>query len=79
MAWRNIFSASTGSPVLFICCALNELFFIAIYLLCFSEPKVTPQIATLGKDSIAATYLESALLSLSPFSAAGWNSRNAVA
>jgi len=28
--------------VLFVCCALNELFFIALYLLCFSSPLITP-------------------------------------
>jgi CDP-diacylglycerol--inositol 3-phosphatidyltransferase len=27
--------------VLFVCCALNELFFIALYLLCFSSPTIT--------------------------------------
>merc|ERR1712099_223425 len=28
--------------MLFVCCALNELFFIALYLLCFSSPRITP-------------------------------------
>lgn len=28
--------------VLFVACALNELFFIALYLLCFSSPLITP-------------------------------------
>ena len=31
-----------AQTVLFICCALNELFFIALYLLCFSSPLITP-------------------------------------
>jgi CDP-diacylglycerol--inositol 3-phosphatidyltransferase len=30
--------------VLFVCCALNELFFIALYLLCFSSPTITPSL-----------------------------------
>lgn len=28
--------------VLFVCCALNELFFIGLYLLAFSSPRFTP-------------------------------------
>jgi CDP-diacylglycerol--inositol 3-phosphatidyltransferase len=28
--------------VLFVACALNELFFIGLYLLCFSSPRITP-------------------------------------
>ncbi|PNS15184.1 hypothetical protein CAC42_8185 [Sphaceloma murrayae] len=28
--------------VLFVCCFMNELFFIALYLLCFSSPLITP-------------------------------------
>ncbi|KAF2148349.1 phosphatidylinositol synthase [Myriangium duriaei CBS 260.36] len=30
--------------VLFVCCALNELFFIGLYLLCFSSPLITPSL-----------------------------------
>ena len=30
--------------VLFVCCALNELFFIALYLLAFSSPLVSPSL-----------------------------------
>ncbi|KAL1296707.1 hypothetical protein AAFC00_000182 [Neodothiora populina] len=30
--------------VLFVCCALNELFFIGLYLLAFSSPTVTPSL-----------------------------------
>lgn len=30
--------------VLFICCALNELFFIAVYLLSFSSPILSPSL-----------------------------------
>jgi CDP-diacylglycerol--inositol 3-phosphatidyltransferase len=32
----------TNKNVLFALCALNELFFIALYLLCFSSPLVSP-------------------------------------
>ena len=32
----------TNKTVLFIACALNELFFIGLYLLCFSSPRITP-------------------------------------
>lgn len=34
----------TNKAVLFVCCALNEVFFIALYLLCFSSPLVTPSL-----------------------------------
>lgn len=32
----------TKQTVLFICCAANELFFIALYLLAFSSPLISP-------------------------------------
>ncbi|GAM90760.1 hypothetical protein ANO11243_088050 [Dothideomycetidae sp. 11243] len=32
----------TNRNVLFVCCALNELFFIGLYLLCFSSPLISP-------------------------------------
>lgn len=34
----------TNRTVLFLCCALNELFFIALYLLSFSSPKLSPSL-----------------------------------
>ncbi|KAF4550782.1 CDP-diacylglycerol--inositol 3-phosphatidyltransferase-like protein [Elsinoe fawcettii] len=34
----------TNRTVLFVCCAANELFFIALYLLCFSSPLVSPSL-----------------------------------
>ncbi|KAI1341850.1 CDP-diacylglycerol-inositol 3-phosphatidyltransferase-like protein PIS [Xylariaceae sp. FL0016] len=34
----------TNKTVLFVCCALNELFFIALYLLSFSSPLLSPQL-----------------------------------
>ena len=35
-------NANILQAVLFTACALNELFFIALYLLCFSSPIITP-------------------------------------
>jgi len=34
----------TSRTVLFICCALNELFFIGLYLLSFSSPTLSPSL-----------------------------------
>ncbi|KAI1412388.1 CDP-alcohol phosphatidyltransferase-domain-containing protein [Hypoxylon sp. FL1857] len=34
----------TNKTVLFLCCALNEIFFIALYLLSFSSPLLSPQL-----------------------------------
>ncbi|KAI1449355.1 CDP-alcohol phosphatidyltransferase-domain-containing protein [Annulohypoxylon stygium] len=34
----------TNKTVLFVCCALNEVFFIALYLLSFSSPLLSPQL-----------------------------------
>lgn len=34
-----------------MCCALNELFFIALYLLCFSSPTLTPALLPLNDSS----------------------------
>lgn len=33
-----------GQVVLFVCCALNELFFIGLYLLSFSSPTLSPSL-----------------------------------
>lgn len=39
--------------VLFICCALNELFFIALYLLCFSSPTITPALLPVNGEPLS--------------------------
>ncbi|KAK1075471.1 phosphatidylinositol synthase 1 (CDP-alcohol phosphatidyltransferase1) [Friedmanniomyces endolithicus] len=66
----------TNKIVLFTFCALNELFFIALYLLCFSSPLITP--ALLPTAGLAAHQATSpvtphqpapSLLFPSPFSA----------
>ncbi|TKA34885.1 hypothetical protein B0A54_13848 [Friedmanniomyces endolithicus] len=66
----------TNKTVLFTFCALNELFFIALYLLCFSSPLITP--ALLPTAGLAAHQATSpvtphqpapSLLFPSPFSA----------
>ncbi|XXG97524.1 hypothetical protein Hte_003829 [Hypoxylon texense] len=45
----------TNKTVLFMCCALNELFFIALYLLSFSSPLLSPQLLEpLGESKAAA-------------------------
>ncbi|KAI5854531.1 CDP-alcohol phosphatidyltransferase-domain-containing protein [Durotheca rogersii] len=45
----------TNKVVLFVCCALNELFFIALYLLSFSSPLLSPQLLKpLGETRAAA-------------------------
>lgn len=56
--------------VLFFACALNELFFIALYLLCFSSPIITPALKW-PTDQSPTTPLapEPSLLFPSPFSA----------
>ncbi|KAK6436823.1 phosphatidylinositol synthase 1 (CDP-alcohol phosphatidyltransferase1) [Oleoguttula sp. CCFEE 5521] len=68
----------TNKWVLFTCCALNELFFIALYLLCFSSPIVTPALLPPSGDANIASsmqpgspaHIEPRLLFPSPFSAA---------
>ncbi|KAI8960859.1 CDP-alcohol phosphatidyltransferase-domain-containing protein [Daldinia sp. FL1419] len=45
----------TNKTVLFICCALNEVFFIALYLLSFSSPLLSPQLLEpLGESKATA-------------------------
>ncbi len=72
----NIFKA-----VLFTACALNELFFIALYLLCFSSPLITPALlpangspgnltSPVGASPIEPFQPTPSLLFPSPFSAA---------
>ncbi|QIW96556.1 hypothetical protein AMS68_002074 [Peltaster fructicola] len=59
--------------VLFTCCALNELFFIALYLLCFSSPLITPALLPddgLITNSTSPAIEQPRLLFPSPFSAA---------
>lgn len=68
------FSALTTQAVLFTCCALNELFFIALYLLCFSSPLITPALLPIaspaGTTPTTASLPAPSLLFPSPFSAA---------
>jgi CDP-diacylglycerol--inositol 3-phosphatidyltransferase len=67
--------------VLFIACALNELFFIALYLLCFSSPFITPALlpangspgngtSPAGGSPVEPFQPAPSLLFPSPFSAA---------
>lgn len=39
---------------MFVCCAMNELFFIALYLLSFSSPLLSPQLLNGVSDAKAA-------------------------
>jgi len=60
--------------VLFTFCALNELFFIALYLLCFSSPLITPALLPAagladGVTPVAPYQPQPSLLFPSPFSA----------
>ncbi|KAK6955605.1 hypothetical protein Daesc_003247 [Daldinia eschscholtzii] len=44
-----------SQTVLFVCCALNEVFFIALYLLSFSSPLLSPQLLEpLGESKATA-------------------------
>ncbi|KJX98306.1 cdp-diacylglycerol-inositol 3-phosphatidyltransferase pis like protein [Zymoseptoria brevis] len=61
----------TNKTVLFIACAANELFFIALYLLCFSSPLVTPALAyPSGTIPIEPLQPTPSILFSNPFSAA---------
>ncbi|KAF2767372.1 phosphatidylinositol synthase [Teratosphaeria nubilosa] len=66
----------TNKTMLFTCCALNELFFIALYLLCFSSPIITPALlpaaglSTNGTTPVTPHQPAPSLLFPSPFSAA---------
>ncbi|KAI1495599.1 CDP-diacylglycerol-inositol 3-phosphatidyltransferase-like protein PIS [Biscogniauxia marginata] len=44
----------TNKTVLFVCCALNEVFFIALYLLSFSSPLLSPQLLQTVDETKAA-------------------------
>ncbi|TKA69350.1 hypothetical protein B0A55_08166 [Friedmanniomyces simplex] len=66
----------TNKIVLFTFCALNELFFIALYLLCFSSPLITPALlpsaglaAQNGTTPVTPHQPVPSLLFPSPFSA----------
>ncbi len=44
-----------NQSVLFTCCAMNEAFFIGLYLLSFSSPLLSPQLlSTMGENKAAA-------------------------
>jgi len=69
----------TNKTVLFMACALNEAFFIALYLLSFSSPLLSPSLLQQVPDQAAAaiqqgaqvnTSLLSQLFGPSPYSAA---------
>jgi hypothetical protein len=46
--------ANSKQTVLFIFCALNEIFFIALYLLSFSSPLLSPSLLAPTGDSISS-------------------------
>ncbi|KAK3725349.1 phosphatidylinositol synthase 1 (CDP-alcohol phosphatidyltransferase1) [Vermiconidia calcicola] len=71
----------TNKNVLFVACALNELFFLGLYLLCFSSPRITPALlpSNGGPGNLTSPVSSSpvepfqpapSLLFASPFSAA---------
>jgi CDP-diacylglycerol--inositol 3-phosphatidyltransferase len=45
----------TNKTVLFLFCALNELFFIALYLLSFSSPFLSPSLLQVSNNGTAST------------------------
>ncbi|KAI1632322.1 CDP-diacylglycerol-inositol 3-phosphatidyltransferase-like protein PIS [Biscogniauxia mediterranea] len=47
----------TNKTVLFVCCALNEVFFIALYLLSFSSPLLSPQLLQ-SVDEVKAAAIQ---------------------
>ncbi|EMF15423.1 CDP-OH_P_transf-domain-containing protein [Sphaerulina musiva SO2202] len=61
----------TNKTVLFVACALNELCFIGLYLLCFSSPLITPALR-LPTETTPTSPLQPtpSLLFSNPFSAA---------
>jgi CDP-diacylglycerol--inositol 3-phosphatidyltransferase len=44
--------------VLFVCCCLNEVFFIALYLLSFSSPYLSPSLLQVAKNGDGASTLQ---------------------
>jgi CDP-diacylglycerol--inositol 3-phosphatidyltransferase len=68
----------TTQTLLFVCCALNELFFIALYLLSFSSPYLSPSLLQITNPDGASSGLQpgtpaaaaaAASLLLNPYSA----------
>jgi CDP-diacylglycerol--inositol 3-phosphatidyltransferase len=67
----------SNQKVLFTLCALNELFFIALYLLSFSSPLISPALQHMAamtpppgvEDDAATATLRRRLLSMNPHSA----------
>ncbi|RYO88264.1 hypothetical protein DL764_008759 [Monosporascus ibericus] len=55
----------TNKAVLFTCCAMNEAFFIGLYLLSFSSPLLSPQLLTTVGESKAAAIQQGAQLNSS--------------
>ncbi|KAK7752898.1 phosphatidylinositol synthase 1 (CDP-alcohol phosphatidyltransferase1) [Diatrype stigma] len=55
----------TNKAVLFTCCALNEVFFIGLYLLSFSSPLLSPQLLSTVGESKAAAIQQGAQLNSS--------------
>ncbi|MCJ1280100.1 CDP-diacylglycerol-inositol 3-phosphatidyltransferase [Puttea exsequens] len=60
----------TNKNVLFVFCAFNELFFIALYLLSFSSPTLSPSLLPTDKTPGSSTQLGSPAFSASTFFAA---------
>jgi len=67
----------TNKTFLFVCCALNELFFIALYLLSFSSPYLSPSLLQVTNKGDSASTLQpgsqispAASLLMNPYSAA---------
>lgn len=54
-----------NQAVLFTCCALNEVFFIGLYLLSFSSPLLSPQLLSTVGESKAAAIQQGAQLNSS--------------
>jgi len=48
----------TNKTVLFVCCCLNEVFFIALYLLSFSSPYLSPSLLQVSGNGTASTTLQ---------------------
>ncbi|EMR69400.1 hypothetical protein MGN70_012530 [Eutypa lata] len=55
----------TNKAVLFTCCALNEVFFIGLYLLSFSSPLLSPHLLSTVGESKAAAIQQGAQLNSS--------------
>ncbi|KAG9240659.1 CDP-alcohol phosphatidyltransferase-domain-containing protein [Calycina marina] len=59
----------TNKTVLFLCCALNEVFFIALYLLSFSSPLLSPSLLKVAAATEASSSGSPASLLFNPHSA----------